>query len=71
MRFGKKPAILSTAPDLSCVVIRKPHKENRETISIIKPRLIICPILADSLHFGVCDVTIALRIGSTAANKLH
>ena len=71
MRFGKIPAILSTAPDLSYVVIRKPHRENRETISIVKPQLIICPILAYSLHFGMCDVTIAPRIGSTAANKLH
>jgi len=53
MRFVKIPAILSTAPHLSCVVIRKQHRENRETISIVKPQLIICPILADSLRFGV------------------
>ena len=25
------PAILSTAPDLSCVVIRKQHRENRDS----------------------------------------
>ena len=30
MRFVKIPAILSTTPDLSCVVIRKLHRENRE-----------------------------------------
>jgi len=28
--FCKIPAILSTAPDLSCVVIRKQHRENRD-----------------------------------------
>ena len=31
MRFVKIPAILSTAPDLSCVVIRKQHRENRDS----------------------------------------
>jgi len=36
MRFVKIPADLSTAPDLSCVVIRKRHRENSETISIVK-----------------------------------
>ena len=30
MRFVKIPAILSTAPDLSCVVIRKQHRENKD-----------------------------------------
>jgi len=34
---------LSTVPDLSCVKFRKRHRENRETISIVKPQLIICP----------------------------
>ena len=29
MRSVKIPAILSTAPDVSCVVIRKQHRENR------------------------------------------
>jgi len=29
MRFVNISAILSTAPDLSCVVIRKRHSENR------------------------------------------
>jgi len=53
MRFVKIPAILSTAPDLSCAIIRKQHRET-ETISIVKPQLIICPILDNSLHFGVC-----------------
>ena len=54
MRFVKMPAILSTAPDLSCVVIRKRRGENKETISIVKRQLLISRILADSLHFGVC-----------------
>jgi len=56
---------LSTVWHLSCVVFRKQHKENRKTISIVKPQLIICP------HFGliitfrcVCDVTIAPWIAS-------
>jgi len=43
MRFVKIPAILSTAPELSCVVIRKQHWENRKTISIVKRQLMICP----------------------------
>jgi len=30
MRFVKIPAILSTATDLSCVVIRKQQRENRD-----------------------------------------
>jgi len=38
---------LSTVPDLSCVVFRKWHRENRETISIVKPsgksRIIFLP----------------------------
>ena len=34
---------LSTVPDLSCVLIRKRHRENRETISLVKKQLIICP----------------------------
>jgi len=29
MHFVKIPVILSTASDLSCVVIRKQHRENR------------------------------------------
>jgi len=46
--------------------------ENRQTIGIVKPQLITHrPILADSLHFGVCDVTVARRIASTAANTLR
>jgi len=32
MHFVKIPAILSTAPDLSCVVIRKRHRENRDNL---------------------------------------
>ena len=34
MRFVKLPGILSTAPDLIYVAIRKRHRENRETISL-------------------------------------
>jgi len=30
MRFVKISAILTTAPDLRCVVIRKQHRENRD-----------------------------------------
>jgi len=30
MRFLKTPAILSTAPDLSCVAIRKRHRDNKD-----------------------------------------
>jgi len=29
MRFVKIPAISSLAPDISCVAIRKRHRENR------------------------------------------
>jgi len=61
---------LSTVPDLSCVVFRKRHSENKERISIVKPQLIIC------LYFGwfitfwcVRDAKIAQRISSTAAKK--
>jgi len=62
---------LSTVPDLSCVVFRKRHRENRETISIVKPQLIICPYFGWLITFRcVCDVSIAPRIASTAANKL-
>ena len=72
MRFVKVPAILSTAPDLSCVVIRKRHRENRETISIIKRQLMICPYCGWLVIFRyVCDVTFAPKIASTAANKLR
>ena len=72
MRFVKIPAILSTAPDLSCVVIRKRQRENRETISIVKRQLIICPYFGWFVTFRcVCDVTIAPKIASTAANKLR
>jgi len=63
---------LSTVPDLSCVVFRTLHRENIETISIVKPQLIIC------LHFGwlitfrcVRDAKIPRRIASTAGNKLR
>jgi len=52
MRFVKIPVILSTAPDLSLIVIRKRHRENRETISIVKPQF--ARVLTGSLHFGVC-----------------
>ena len=72
MRFVKIPAILPTVPDISCVVIRKRHRENRETMSIVSSHnLIICPYFGWPITFWcVCDVTIASRIASTAANKL-
>jgi len=41
MRFVKLPAILSTVPDLSLVIIRQRHRENRETISIVKARVFL------------------------------
>jgi len=63
---------LSTVPDLKRVVFRKRHRENRATISIVRPQLIIC------LHFGwlitfrcVRDAKIARRIAPTAGNKLR
>jgi len=71
MCFVKIPAILSTVPDLSCAVIRKRHRENRETNSVVKPQLIIFPYFGWLVAFRcVCDVTIAPRNASTAANKL-
>jgi len=72
MRFVKIPASMSTAPDLSCVIIRKRHRENRETISIVKPQLIICPYFSWLITFSVCVWRdIAPGIASTAANKLR
>ena len=67
MRFVKVPVIafckntghfnLSTVPDLSCVVIRKRHRESREAISIVKPELIIRPYFGWFITFRcVCDV---------------
>jgi len=48
---------LSAAPNLSCVAFRKRHRENRETISIVKPQLIICPYFGWLIAFRcVCDV---------------
>ena len=62
--------ILSTALDLSSVAIRKRHRKNPETISIVKPQLIIFPYLRWFVTFRcVCDVTIAPRIASTTENK--
>ena len=54
MRFVKTPAILSTAPDLSCVVIRKRHRVNRDNMYCLATINTLPHILADSLHFGVC-----------------
>ena len=72
MRFVNIPAILSTAPDLSCVVIRKRHRENRETFSVIKPLLIICPYFGWFVTFRCMrGVTNAPGIASTVANKLR
>jgi len=47
---------LSTVPELSCAVFRSQHRCSRQTIRIVKPKLIIClySILTGSLHFGVC-----------------
>jgi len=45
---------------------------HRETISIVTPQLIICPYFDWLMTFWcVCDVTIAPRIASKAANKLR
>ena len=72
MRFVKIPAILWTAPDLSCVVIPKQLRERRETISIVKPQLIICPYFGWFVTFRcACDVSIEPTIAPTAANKLR
>jgi len=69
--FLKIPAILSTAPDLSFVEIRKQHRKIA-TISIVKPQLIICPYFGWFVTFRcVCDVTTAPTIASTAANELR
>jgi len=39
---------------------------------MVKPQLIICPYFGWFITFQyVCDVTIAPKIASTAANKLH
>jgi len=63
---------LSTVPDLSRVIFRKWHRENREKINIVKPKLIFW------LYFGwlitfqcVCDAKITRRFLSTAGKKLH
>ena len=62
----------STVPDLSCVVIRKSHKEHRETMSISMPQLIICLYFGWLISFRcVRDAKIAPSIASTAANKLR
>jgi len=73
MRFVKIPAILSTVPDLSRhTVIRKRQRENRETMIIIKSQWKNCPHVGWLIRFPcVCDVAIASRIASTAANKLR
>jgi len=73
MRFVKIPAILicQTVPNLSCVVFRMGHRENRETISIVKPQFMICPFFGWLITFWcVRDAKIAPGIASTAANKL-
>jgi len=71
MCFVKIPAILSTAPDLSFVEIRKQHRENRDNQYCLAT-------INNLLYFGwfvtfrcVCDVPIAPTIASTAANKLR
>ena len=63
---------LSTVPDLSCVLIRKRQRENGETISTVQKQLIMCPYFGWLITIRcVCDVTIAPRIASKAANKLR
>ena len=71
MRFVNIPAILSTATDLSCVVIRKQHRENKDNQYCYAT-------INNLLYFGwfvtfrcACGVIIAPRIASTAANKLR
>jgi len=74
MSFVKISAILPSAPDLICVVIRERHRENRETVSTVIPQFIICPYFGwfwSVTFWCVCDVTIAPRIASPAANKLR
>ena len=62
---------LSIVPDQICVVILKRHRENRDTMSIVKPQLLICPYFHWFITFRcVCDMTIAQRIASTTSNKL-
>jgi len=40
-----------------CIVIRKRHRENRETVSIVKSQLAICPYIGWLITFWcVCDV---------------
>jgi len=63
-------SLLLTLPDLSCVVFRKRLGENIETISIVKPQLIIFPYFGWLITFRcMCDVIIVPRIASTAANN--
>jgi len=72
MRFVKIPAILSTEPDLSRVVIRKRQRENRETISIVKPQLINLPVFWLIRYISVCEWRDnRTKVASTAANKLR
>ena len=52
MRFVKIPAILSIVPDLSCVVIRKRHRENRKTMSIVTPQFL--PVFWLANYISVC-----------------
>jgi len=46
------------------------HRENKETISIVKPKLMICPFFWLTLY-SVRDAKIAPGIASTAASKLR
>jgi len=71
MRFVKTPAILSTAPDLSCVVIRKQNRENRDNQDCYATLIIALFWMIRYISVCVCDVTIATSIASTAANKLR
>jgi len=50
-------AIFSTVPDLSFVVIRKRHREHKETMSIVKPQLIL-PVFWLAHYISVCGVCV-------------
>jgi len=69
MRFVKIPTILSTAPDLSCVVIRKRHRK-AETISL-EATINNLAVFWLAHYTSVCDVSIAPRKVLTSANKLR
>jgi len=62
---------LLTVPALSSVVFRKRHRENKETISIVKATINNLPVFWLIVFRFVREAKIAPRIASTAENKLH